>query len=582
LSSEQEKAVSKYDEVLTQLTISKEFCKQILPIQTAATKEAKRDARKAQFLQQKQETNKVREVIIIQDLLRQFMDECVRNDFLNAENGACRVDENEMNLLELFSKCTIPVRPQFSNEPSFFNSAKASADHLSLVVDGKTRQFLDSGFSYEKIKDLFNRIQNCGYFEKNIQVVELSEMQQQEQEQQQQQQLQQEAQERPAESDTPASDDVECKDDKNDEMMTNSPNNTSSHHLPSAPLPTQVPNPLFNGGNGMMQGIPSMPHNVAAPIQMIPNPQQQQQHQQQQSQNPVQMKTTVTAVENAFFNQMKYSQPQAGPIRTNEMMVPPNRYVEDFATSSISFLQDSLVEQQQQQAKLVNSSVNPSQQQQQQQQQQPTNQGITTQTFTNPNYPSHQPHHFPPGLKLQGTQNIPVNFTQQSAVAVASQAQQQAVAQNIIAKQSAVVVGATAAVVSQQQHSFPNMGSSPIQYLQQQPQPTKLQNLQEVVEQKVPPSNVIHPSQHVGDLRGDNGTPDRKMQLDKDTNNRTTNNNNNTNNEWNNQQQPQIDTWNNDTATAASSGNSQTGNSNYSRFNRNRGSGTGPKYNNYR
>lgn len=46
LSSEQEKAVAKYDEVVQQLSLSKELCKQFQLIATAASKDAKREARK--------------------------------------------------------------------------------------------------------------------------------------------------------------------------------------------------------------------------------------------------------------------------------------------------------------------------------------------------------------------------------------------------------------------------------------------------------------------------------------------------------------------------------------------------------
>lgn len=46
LSSEQQKAVEKYDEVIQQLSLSKEFCKQFQVLANTASKEAKRDARK--------------------------------------------------------------------------------------------------------------------------------------------------------------------------------------------------------------------------------------------------------------------------------------------------------------------------------------------------------------------------------------------------------------------------------------------------------------------------------------------------------------------------------------------------------
>lgn len=50
LSSEQQKAVSKYDEVVQQLSLSKEFCKQFQTIASTASKAAKHEARKVVLL----------------------------------------------------------------------------------------------------------------------------------------------------------------------------------------------------------------------------------------------------------------------------------------------------------------------------------------------------------------------------------------------------------------------------------------------------------------------------------------------------------------------------------------------------
>lgn len=46
LDDMQQMAVSKYEEVVQQLSLSKEFCKQFQAIAVAASKEAKREARK--------------------------------------------------------------------------------------------------------------------------------------------------------------------------------------------------------------------------------------------------------------------------------------------------------------------------------------------------------------------------------------------------------------------------------------------------------------------------------------------------------------------------------------------------------
>ncbi|KAL7018443.1 hypothetical protein ACKWTF_010757 [Chironomus riparius] len=604
LSNEQKKAVLKYEEVVSQLGISKEFCKQFQVMATTAAKEQKRLERKATFIKQMQETRKVREVIIIQDILRQLKNEEIRSDFLNAQNGACLVEASEMDVLELFSKHTIPVHPMYSNEPSFVNSAKTAADLLSFVVDGRNRQFLETGFTFDKMKEIFTRIQTCGYFETDIKIVEIEE--------------------RPPESATPQSNtDLDSKDENaiiEDVILeqpainapsipstSSSPSNAAANIMPQAPLPTQVPNPtqLFNGGNNV-QGINVMPV-MHAPIQVIPQ--------------PLPMKTTVTAVENAFYNQMKYSQPQQlnqqpqGPMinnninananntnninnnnnnninnngnSNNEMqVVPPNRYIEDFASSSISFLQDSLVEQiqsgsQSPQQKIPPNMLNQppkhSNIQQQQQQQVISTQTYSSQTYNPPQQSAPvQPqttHNFPPGLKLQQQQqqgnasNIPVSYSQQHQPS--SQTQQAPI--NSIPHQ-------VPAPQKQQQHlmskestpqeapHFQNIVAGSVQYQQQMP--TNIQNLQDV-EQKA--LNAHQPNVDVPSDKPTSETPDRKMHAVDKENNRS--------NEWNpvnNQQQPQIDTWTNDNSGGTNAG------SGYNRFTRNRGAGGGPKYNNYR
>jgi hypothetical protein len=50
LSSEQQKAVEKYDEVVQQLSLSKEFFKNFQTIASVASKDAKREARKVSEL----------------------------------------------------------------------------------------------------------------------------------------------------------------------------------------------------------------------------------------------------------------------------------------------------------------------------------------------------------------------------------------------------------------------------------------------------------------------------------------------------------------------------------------------------
>lgn len=122
-------------------------------------------------MRQQQETAKIREVLIMQETIQRFANPEVCNDFMNGSNGACKLDERDLKFLEKFPKYVQPKRPAFSNETPFSSSLKLAAEHLSNVVDGRQRPFLDSGYSYEEIKELFDKIQLCGYFDKDITIV---------------------------------------------------------------------------------------------------------------------------------------------------------------------------------------------------------------------------------------------------------------------------------------------------------------------------------------------------------------------------------------------------------------------------
>lgn len=100
ISAEQKVAVSKYGEVAQTLEFAREFSKQILQIATATEKEQKKKQKKDETLKKQCETSKVREVLIIQDLLVLLAEEAIREDFLSEKNGACKVNADEFELLD--------------------------------------------------------------------------------------------------------------------------------------------------------------------------------------------------------------------------------------------------------------------------------------------------------------------------------------------------------------------------------------------------------------------------------------------------------------------------------------------------
>lgn len=117
-----------------------------------------------------QENAKIREVLVIQDVLKRICTETVRKDFVNGENGACKVADNDLLVLEKINEVVQPKRPENTAEPTFVTTIKQAADHLSAIVDGRNKSFNES--TYGSIKNVIDEIQNCGYFEKDLIVVE--------------------------------------------------------------------------------------------------------------------------------------------------------------------------------------------------------------------------------------------------------------------------------------------------------------------------------------------------------------------------------------------------------------------------
>lgn len=100
LSADQKQAVAKYDEVMQCLDFARDLTKQMIQLSNNAEKEQKKLARREAILRSQAEILKIREVLTIQNILMQFADATVREDFLSGTNGATKLEENDLNLLE--------------------------------------------------------------------------------------------------------------------------------------------------------------------------------------------------------------------------------------------------------------------------------------------------------------------------------------------------------------------------------------------------------------------------------------------------------------------------------------------------
>lgn len=433
---------------------------------------------------------------MIQDLLQRLKLEGVRNDFLHHRNGACPVNKAEMDFIDRFSQQALPGRPKFSNEPSFASTAKASAEVFSFLIDERNREFQNTGLTFEKGKELFDRIQTCGYWEKDVQFVEVVKEQQ------------------PA-SYTANASEFESKDSEMKQVLT--------------PAPGQVPAPSFNGNV-----------EISSELEMYHGRNCHQNAPQLNSQND---KTTVTAVESAYFNQFRYSQQGSG------QPVPVATLNQNDFDNNFSFFQESELDApagalgSQLQHKMTVKLVQTKHQQQMQQQ------SLPQQQFKNANFHPQTPalaaQMYPPGLKVHQQQNsvthIPVNYKGSPPSQVQS---------HMIANQSQPING----------NQVTGYGT------QTPPIPQQLLTYATIVPAVQFQSQSSKPDQkvEVGDFKAN----ERDVGCEKDKKRE----------EY--QEQPQIDTWTNETAQTAGNGNfaARSTGGNFNR-NSNRSANGGSKYN---
>lgn len=129
-------------------------------------------------------------------VLDTFGDDVVRNDFLNESNGAFKLTQHEMNMLDDFNKL---VKPAELGE-KFELSATEIADHLTQLIDAKNKPIVTMNVTYSELKKLFDRLISAPYWtrepeqptahltnlneqEETVQLTTLNEQQQQQQQQ---------------------------------------------------------------------------------------------------------------------------------------------------------------------------------------------------------------------------------------------------------------------------------------------------------------------------------------------------------------------------------------------------------------
>ncbi|XP_035233301.1 caprin-1-like isoform X2 [Stegodyphus dumicola] len=165
LNDDQKKAVAKYDQVVEILDFAKELQKQFQTLIQEYTKAQKKAAKREQLERQQLELQRIKEIMVYQDLLNSMGGEDVRQDFLNGNNGAVKLTEEELNSLDELYKAICPEREADSENSSNFDQVlSAAAEHVQALLDAKNKEVF--GTTYKSLKETLQKIYTCTYFNK--------------------------------------------------------------------------------------------------------------------------------------------------------------------------------------------------------------------------------------------------------------------------------------------------------------------------------------------------------------------------------------------------------------------------------
>jgi len=161
LNEDQLSAVSKYDEVIRTLELTRELEKQFVSLANDAMKQQKKQAKKEQLEREDSIKEKLKETHKYISLLNNFKDKNIRNDFLNENGGACRITEKELSLIDEFQNLVQPCELGIKLEAA----AGEVADHLICLSESKNKPLNQlNNITYLELRKIFDKILTSEYW----------------------------------------------------------------------------------------------------------------------------------------------------------------------------------------------------------------------------------------------------------------------------------------------------------------------------------------------------------------------------------------------------------------------------------
>ncbi|XP_063233679.1 caprin-1-like isoform X3 [Bacillus rossius redtenbacheri] len=163
LDSEQRSLVARLEEVQCSLKNLLHVQRQFANIARDSASERRQRALRTELERTRQDITRIKEILLVQDVLENMRKEEVRKDFLCGQNGAVRLSEEALDNLDDFYVEISLVRGTADEFPAFQDQLQQSAEHLLALVDGREAEII--GTTYAKLKGVITAICMSGYFD---------------------------------------------------------------------------------------------------------------------------------------------------------------------------------------------------------------------------------------------------------------------------------------------------------------------------------------------------------------------------------------------------------------------------------
>ncbi|XP_068116250.1 caprin-1 isoform X2 [Hyperolius riggenbachi] len=160
LNQDQLDAVTKYQEVVTNMEFARELQRSFMALGQDIQKTIRKAARREQLMREEAEQRRLKTALELRFVLDKLGDDEVRADMKQGLNGVPILSDEELSVLDEYYKL---VEPERDPNLRLCEQYEQASIHLLDVLEGKDKAVC--GTTYKALRDVLDRVLQSGYFD---------------------------------------------------------------------------------------------------------------------------------------------------------------------------------------------------------------------------------------------------------------------------------------------------------------------------------------------------------------------------------------------------------------------------------